>query len=163
MCPQFNSGGCHHFFTKNIDSADTIGYFSSLQKLIERENLGNRVIFTGFQKDIIPILEALDCLVVASKMESFGRTIIEAMAVHTPVIAVRSGGIPEIITPGENGLLLKSRDPEELKKAIAFFVHDRAAFQRAADEGVETVKKRFLLKNQIRSTESVLEECLEQN
>jgi glycosyltransferase involved in cell wall biosynthesis len=138
-------------------------YFSSLEKLIEHENLGDRVIFTGYQKDVIPLLEALDCLVVASKMESFGRTIIEAMAVHTPVIAVRSGGIPEIINPGENGFLLESREPEELKKAILSFFHDRAAFQRAADVGVETVKKRFLLKNQIKSTERVLEECLEQN
>jgi glycosyltransferase involved in cell wall biosynthesis len=96
-------------------------------------------------------------------MESFGRTIIEAMSVHTPVIAVRSGGIPEIITSGENGLLLESREPQELKKAIVSFFHDRMAFERAADEGVETVKKRFLLKYQIRSTESVLEECLGQN
>ncbi len=138
-------------------------YFSSLEKLIEHENLVDRVIFTGYQKDVIRLLQALDCLVVASKMESFGRTIIEAMAVHTPVIAVRSGGIPEIINPGENGFLLESREPEELKKAILSFFHDREAFQRAADEGVETVKKRFLLKNQIQSTESVLEECLEQN
>jgi len=138
-------------------------YFSILQKLIERENLGDCVIFTGFQKDIISLLEALDCLIVASKMESFGRTIIEAMSVHTPVIAVRSGGIPEIINPNENGLLLESREPEELKKAIVSFFHDRAAFQRAADEGVATVKKRFLLKHQISGTESVLEECFGQN
>jgi glycosyltransferase involved in cell wall biosynthesis len=136
-------------------------YLSSLHKLIERENLGNRVIFAGFQKDIIPLLDALDCLVVASKMESFGRTIIEAMAVHTPVIAVRSGGIPEIITSGENGLLLESREPEELKRAIVSFLHDPSSFQRAADEGMETVKKRFLLKKQISDTESVLEECIE--
>ncbi|MFC2163456.1 glycosyltransferase family 4 protein [Acidobacteriota bacterium] len=138
-------------------------YLSSLQKIIERENLGNRVIFAGFQKDIISLLDALDCLVVASKMESFGRTIIEAMAVRTPVIAVRSGGIPEIITSGENGLLLDSRKPEELKKAIISFFHDQAAFQRAADEGVETVKKGFLLQNQIHGIESVLEECLGQS
>jgi glycosyltransferase involved in cell wall biosynthesis len=135
-------------------------YLSSLHKLIERENLGNRVIFAGFQNDIIPLLDTMDCLVVASKMESFGRTIIEAMAVHTPVIAVRSGGIPEIISSGENGLLLESRKPEELKKAIVSFFHDRESFQRAADAGVETVKKGFLLKNQISDTESVLEECL---
>jgi len=138
-------------------------YFSILQKLIESKNLGDCVIFAGFQKDIISLLEALDCLIVASKMESFGRTIIEAMSVQTPVIAVRSGGIPEIITPGENGFLLESREPEELKKAIVSFFHDRAAFQSAADEGVVTVKKRFLLKHQISGTESVLEECLGQN
>ena len=135
-------------------------YLSSLHTLIERENLGNRVVFAGFQKDIIPLLDALDCLIVASKMESFGRTIIEAMAVHTPVIAVRSGGIPEIISSGENGLLLESRKPEELKNAIVSFFHDRVFFQRAADAGVKTVKKGFLLKNQISGTESVLEECL---
>jgi glycosyltransferase involved in cell wall biosynthesis len=135
-------------------------YFANLQKIIEREHLRDRVIFAGFQKDIIPLLEALDCLIVASKMESFGRTVIEAMSVRTPVIAVRSGGIPEIIIPGVNGFLLESREPEELGKAIVSFVQGREAYQRVADEGLATVKKRFLLAHQVSGTLGVLEECL---
>jgi len=119
------------------------------------------VVFAGFQKDIFPLLKALDCLFVVSKLESFGRTIIEAMSVRTPVVAVRSGGVAEIITSGENGLLLDSREPETLKKAILSFIHDRGAFIRTSDRGLETVKKRFLLEHQIGDTERVLEECLE--
>jgi glycosyltransferase involved in cell wall biosynthesis len=136
-------------------------YLARLRGLIQRENLGERVIFAGFQEDIISFLKVVDCLVVASKMESFGRTIIEAMSVGTPVIAARSGGIPEIITSGENGFLLESRDPEELKRAIVSLVRDRAAFERAAEAGVTTVKEKFQLEHQINGTERVLEECLE--
>jgi len=136
-------------------------YYSRLKRFIARANLGARVIFAGFQKDIVSLIDALDCLFVASKTESFGRTIIEAMSVRTPVVAVRSGGIPEIISPGKNGFLLKSRDPKELKTAMVSFFHEREAFERAADEGVITVQRRFLLDHQIRSTESVLEECIQ--
>ncbi|MBN1222370.1 MAG: glycosyltransferase [Candidatus Aminicenantes bacterium] len=136
-------------------------YFFGLQKLIERRKLEGRVVFTGYRKDVIPLLKAVDCLFVASKVESFGRTIIEALSVRTPVVAVKSGGIPEIISHGENGYLLESREPEELKKAICTFIREREAFDRAANRGEAMVVERFSLKNQKKLLESVLEECFD--
>jgi glycosyltransferase involved in cell wall biosynthesis len=137
-------------------------YFSELKRLCEALNIRDRVIFTGYQRDVFRLLCLMDCLIVASHTESFGRTIIEAMSVKTPVIAVKSGGIPEIIVHGTNGFLLDSRDPEVIKEAMVSFLKNEETHKRAAEEGFRSVQEKFLLSTQVKAIEQTLEECLEE-
>jgi glycosyltransferase involved in cell wall biosynthesis len=102
----------------------------------------------------------MDCLIVASRAESFGRTIIEAMSVKTPVVAVKSGGIPEVIIHGTNGFLLDSREPEAIKEGMVSFLENREAHKQAAEKGYRTVQEKFLLSHQVQKIEHVLEECI---
>src|SRR3546814_14386086 len=57
-------------------------------------------------------MAACDALIVTAVEEPFGRTLIEAMLLRTPVVAANSGGNPEAIRHGETGLLAPADDPE---------------------------------------------------
>lgn len=132
-------------------------YNRKLQKLVHRHGLESRVVFTGFRKDILDVLNVLDLLVIASIVETFGRTAIEAMAVGTPVLAVRAGGIPEIIAHGQNGFLAESRDPKVLAQAIAEILEKPEKGAKAAEEGLRLVRERFCLKKQVKDIENIFE------
>jgi glycosyltransferase involved in cell wall biosynthesis len=138
-------------------------YFTELEEICEAYDIKDRVIFTGYQRDVFDALSLMDCLIVASRAESFGRTIIEAMSVKIPVIAVKSGGIPEIISHGTNGFLLSSRKPEVIQEGMVSFLNDQEIHTRAAEIGYRTVQEKFLLSSQVKKIEHVLEECLEKN
>jgi glycosyltransferase involved in cell wall biosynthesis len=135
-------------------------YFSELVKICEAYEITERVHFTGYQRDVLHVLSLLDCLIVASNTESFGRTVIEAMSVKTPVVAVKSGGIPEIISHGINGFLLNSRAPDVIQEGMVSFLKNQNAYARAAEEGYRTIQEKFLLSTQVKKIEQVLEECL---
>jgi glycosyltransferase involved in cell wall biosynthesis len=135
-------------------------YFAELEEVCEAYDIKDRVLFTGYQRDVFDVLRLMDCLIVASSAESFGRTIIEAMSVKIPVIAVKSGGIPEIISHGTNGFLLSSRKPDVIQKGMVSFLSDRKTYTRAAEMGYQTVQEKFLLSSQVKEIEQVLEECL---
>lgn len=138
-------------------------YFSEILRLCDVYDIRDRVIFTGYQSNVYNVLGLMDCLIVASRTESFGRTLIEAMSVRIPVMAVKSGGIPEIIVHGRNGFLLDSREPETIKKGIFDFLNSRDAHLRMAEEGCRTVQDKFLLSVQVKNIEQILEECIEEH
>lgn len=77
-------------------------------------------IFLGWQSqdDLLGIYADADLFVLPSLTEAFGVTLLEALAVGLPVIASNTGGIPEIIQDGINGLLIAPDNQEELSQAI---------------------------------------------
>jgi len=93
------------------------------------------VILTGFRRDIPRIMRALDCLVVPSGQEAQTLVIPQAFATAKPVIASRVGGIPELVTDGENGLLIPPADPANLAEAMLKIATDPALASRLAAEG----------------------------
>ncbi|MGE4490583.1 MAG: glycosyltransferase family 4 protein, partial [Kiritimatiellales bacterium] len=79
----------------------------------------DRIIFAGSHSHMPEIYALSNVLVSSSKKpESFGRTLIEAMAMNTPVIATRHGGALDIIEEGRNGFLVEPGNPGELAAAI---------------------------------------------
>jgi N-acetyl-alpha-D-glucosaminyl L-malate synthase BshA len=74
------------------------------------------VRYLGKQLDIVSILGCSDVLLFPSEEESFGLAPLEAMACEIPVIATRSGGIPEVVTDGVDGFLSKVGDVEAMAK-----------------------------------------------
>jgi starch synthase len=59
-----------------------------------------------------------DAFIHHSRYESFGLGIVEAMCAGLPVIACRVGAVPEIVTHGENGLLIPPSNPEAMVAAV---------------------------------------------
>ncbi|NUQ37426.1 MAG: glycosyltransferase family 4 protein [Caldilineales bacterium] len=79
----------------------------------------------------------------AGDTEMLGMVLLEAMRYRKPVIASAVGGIPDIVTDGETGLLVAPQDPEALAAAIARLLDDPDLAQRLGDAGYEHARARF--------------------
>jgi glycosyltransferase involved in cell wall biosynthesis len=100
-------------------------YFERLKELA-RGRLGERVRFVGLVSpaDLPEYYQGADLLVNPSLSESFGMSLVEAMACGTPVVATRVGGMPEIVEAGRTGVLVSPGDPDALGEAIAGLLGD---------------------------------------
>jgi glycosyltransferase involved in cell wall biosynthesis len=88
---------------------------------------------------VLELFAAADASILSSSWENFPHTVIEALAVGTPVIATTTGGIGEVVRDGENGLLVAAGDIEGLAAAIERYFSDgelRARLRAAAAPSV---------------------------
>jgi L-malate glycosyltransferase len=79
--------------------------------------LGRACVFAGARDDIFDVLAAMDVFVLPSLHEGIPMALLEAMSVGKPVVATAVGGVPEIVTDHENGLLVSPRDDRALANA----------------------------------------------
>lgn len=119
-------------------------YETGLRRRAESLGIADHVRFEGFKKDVTTELRNLDLLVHASTTgEPFGQVIVEGMAVGLPVVATRGGGVPEIVTHGENGLLTRMNDAADLAGALISLLDDPADAQRLGSNGYRHVRHHF--------------------
>jgi spore coat protein SA len=120
-------------------------YFDHLQKLAE--NVKDHVVFTSFISNdtIHELFQLSDLLLVPSAQnEAFGLVNLEAMSTGTPVIATKSGGIPEIIEHGKTGYLIDpSNIREDLTKHILDLLSNPLKLQQMGKECVLRVRNHF--------------------
>jgi glycosyltransferase involved in cell wall biosynthesis len=117
-----------------------------LINFVDNNDLQKRVTFTGYLEleNVYPTLKHLDVLVHCSvDPEPFGRVIIEAMALGVPVIATRGGAVEEIITNGEDGLIVPPGDPDQLAAAVENILTDKTMRHRMVSNGTIKVQKAF--------------------
>ncbi len=127
-------------------------FLHDLKKLCGQMDLKKVVHFLGFRDDVQHIMAASDVLVLPSVGEPFGRVVIEAAACGTPVIAARSGGIPEIFEHGPPGWLFEPLDAHALSQRIAEARRDKeklmslskSARRVAAEFSMARYRQRFL-------------------
>lgn len=81
-------------------------------------SLEDRFLFLDFQKDLVPVYEAIDILVLASWVEACPLTVLEGMAMGKPIVATRCGGAEESVIDGETGFLVPIRSPSVLAGAV---------------------------------------------
>jgi glycosyltransferase involved in cell wall biosynthesis len=98
--------------------------FSLLRTIMKEGSVGKYIRFLGVRKDIWRILNEIDIYVVSSETESFGLTVVEAMAAGKPVITTRCGGPEEIIVQEKTGLLVPLNDSSAMAEAIISLVND---------------------------------------
>ncbi len=100
-------------------------------------------------------MAAFDLTVVPSVEEPLGLVALESMAAGTPVVASDTGGLPEIVRPGENGLLVPPKSPGALADAIIkMATASESERQRLGDNGRQMVQVEFdpqLLTRQVES------------
>ncbi|MEW6221731.1 MAG: glycosyltransferase [Candidatus Hadarchaeota archaeon] len=94
-----------------------------LKKLVDKKHLRKRVSFKGFVPEKLKPLycSAADALVIASKSETQGLVVAEAMACGTPVIGANALAIPEVVRNGENGYLFKPENIGSLSALMQKF------------------------------------------
>ena len=114
-----------------------------LYALIEALALQGRVHFLGFRADTASFLAGLDVFALSSSSEGFSIATIEAQAAGLPVVATRSGGPEEIITHGENGLLVPTNDPQALANALKKVLENPQLAASLAATGRKSARTRF--------------------
>jgi glycosyltransferase involved in cell wall biosynthesis len=104
--------------------------------------LDGRVRFLGggTREDVLRLFRAADASVLPSEWENFPHTVVEALAVGTPVIATAVGGVAEIVRDGENGLLVPPGDVAALAAAIDRLVHENGLRERLAAAAAPSVE-----------------------
>ena len=96
-----------------------------VENRIEELELQNDIVLVPYQSEIYPIIDALDLLIVPStEPESFGIIAVEGMLSNKAVIASNIGGLANVISDGEDGLLVPPSDPDSLGKAIKGLVEN---------------------------------------
>ena len=112
---------------KSVDLVIT-GADMGLGKQLEKEALakGVRMYRLGHIDDETyrSVLAAAEMLVLPSEYEAFGIVLLEAAAAETAVIGTNVGGIPEAMSPGNNGLIVEYNDVDNLSKSIATLLDD---------------------------------------
>jgi N-acetyl-alpha-D-glucosaminyl L-malate synthase BshA len=102
------------------------GDFSPFLESARQLGIADRLIVRQNVFDIEDYLNAADVGLFTSDSESFCLSILEAMAFGCPSVSTAVGGIPELVTDGTDGVLVRSGQPEDLAQAVASLVRDPA-------------------------------------
>ncbi len=123
---------------------------SALEGLVRELGLGDAVRLLGFvpDDDLPALYNAADLFVLASRrydllVEGFGIAIVEASASGLPVIASRSGGIPEAVREGETGFLVDPDDPAAVAATAIRLLGDDALRRRMGAAGRAAVETHY--------------------
>lgn len=132
---------------------------AALEEHARRLGIAEHVSFPGFVADDVAFLSQLDVSVLPSYKEGLPYTVLEAMAAGRPVVASCVGGIPEVITDGQNGRLVRPGDVAALARALAETVMpERLSTLSAAAR--ETIRSRFSHAGMVRAIEQVYKSIL---
>lgn len=139
---------------------DIGGHRGELERLAERLGVSERVVFAGSRADVLPLLAACAVVVLPSWTEGFPITPMEAMAVRRPVVATAVGGTGELVADGKTGLLVPSRDPAALARAIGSLLDDEELAARLGEQGHRRLRESFSEARMIERVLAIYEEAL---
>ncbi|MDP2939240.1 MAG: GT4 family glycosyltransferase PelF [Candidatus Omnitrophota bacterium] len=134
-------------------------YKEELEVLVKRFGLSNYVEFLGNRRDIPDLIAKMNVLVLATiSEEAFGRVILEAQAVGTPVVATRVGGVVDIIEDKTTGILTTPKDPAGMAEAIIEILRDNNLAKTLVRNARKKIEEKFSLELMGRNTLKVYEE-----
>ena len=125
---------------------------SALQKQIRNYRLERHVILAGFRPDVLSLHKGFDVFVMSSLTEGLGTSLLDAMASARPVVATRTGGIPEVVADDETGLLVPPRNPQALARAIVRVLRDEPLRARMGQAGLARVRSHFSASRMVQET-----------
>lgn len=126
-----------------------------LRRLAYNLGVENNVIFAGYRMDVPSILSQIDIFVHPTLIEGFGISIIEAMAMQRPVVATNVGGIPEIVRDRVNGVLVPSKNPQFLAKAIIELLERPGYAEELGQVARRMVEERFAVDTMVKGYEQL--------
>ena len=146
---------------KNRKIADREQYFNELQSLVKSLGIEEKIIFTGFRRDVPSLIAALDVVVHAScTPEPFGLEVIEGMAAGKPVVATAAGGVLDIIEDGVNGLLVPCKDSKTMASAILQILSDRDKAEQMGLAARRRVIEKFTAQQQLTAVQKLYDSIL---
>jgi glycosyltransferase involved in cell wall biosynthesis len=127
-------------FNKELDQ-----YKKTLNDIINRHHLHDKVHFLGRRKEIIPIMRILDVYVCSSLSEGFSNSIIEAMATGIPVVATDVGGNSEAVEDTVTGFIVPPADAHAIANCVNRLLQDKQLCNDMGTRAVQRVQQNFTI------------------
>ncbi len=122
--------------------------------LIEKLQLGDRVIVQPFRQDIPDVLSGIDIFVLPSLWEGFPIALIEALSMGKAVVATAVNGTPELVQHNENGLLVDTNELEKnLTEAITRLCLDEDLRNRLAKNAISSTYQKYDVETMVAKNE----------
>jgi len=118
-------------------------YFNNLKNTISQNNLQNYIYYLGFHNNPTSIMPCFDAVVLATKCETFGLVLPEAMRAGVTVLGTNCGGVPEIIDNGKTGLLFEPESANDLTVQLSKIIDDNNFCESLAKAGKVDADERF--------------------
>ena len=115
----------------------------ALEREAARLGVSDRVRFlgAGTRDDVLMLFRGADAVLVTSAWENLPHTVLEALAVGTPVVATAVGGVPEVVVDGVNGLLVPPHDVAAIAAAVERVVSEADLRRSLADAAPASVEE----------------------
>jgi len=120
-----------------------------LQKRAKDEGVEDRVEFLGFVEDMSSFYNSIDIFLLPSRYEGFSNVILEAMASAKPVVSFDVGSVNEVINHGENGLVGKLNNVDEMTSLILELAADEPRRKEMGIKAREHIKTSFSFEQNI--------------
>ena len=122
--------------------------------------LADRVRFLGWQRDVAPIYAASDLVALTSRNEGTPVALIESMAAGVPGVSFSVGGVPDVITGPDLGVLVPAGDVEALAAGIGTLLNDDGARASMGERARTFVRERFGIDRLVREIDALYRELL---
>jgi len=135
-----------------------------IRSMVDRYSLSNNIIFTGVvaHNQLTKTLQKATLFVIPSLKEGMPNTLLESLACGKPVIGSDISGINDIVTHGQNGLLVPPRNPEALANAILKLLDSKNLRRRLGQSARQLIVREYSWDIIIKKIEKVYHEAVEQ-
>lgn len=127
----------------------------NLIKYVRKLGLEDKIIFTGYRKDIEELMAIMDIFVLSSLREGLPRVLVQAAAVGVPSVAFNVDGVPEIVKDGYNGFLVKPRDINQLADKIIKYIDNRELIELHGKNGRNFVNGKWSIENMVNQVDEI--------
>jgi len=127
---------------------------NSLEALVTRLGITDRVRFLGMCNNVPEVLTAFDVSTVPSRQEPFGRVAVELMRMKVPIVCSGVDGLAELVTDGVTGLITKENTPDEIAVAIERLANDRE-LQKKLVENAYKFSEQFNVGEHVKKIEKI--------
>lgn len=131
----------------------------AMRRLVAEMGLEEQVIFAGKQEQVAALLAISDVHVLLSDKEAFGLVALEAMATGVPSVVSDAGGLPEVITDGEDGFVVPKGDASQAASAMERLLTDRSLRERFRQNGL-VKSRRFASQDIVTEYERLYEQVV---
>ena len=126
-----------------------------IQQYAERYGFSDSLLITGWIDEPMKYVEHFDVAMLLSRWEGFGLVLPEYMLAEKPIVATNVDAIPNIITDGENGLLVERNDYQAVAEAVIKLHNNRNLVDKLREFGTNCVYKRFNVERVAKETEAI--------
>jgi glycosyltransferase involved in cell wall biosynthesis len=142
---------CENVSIKVLVVGGTRDLVALYSERVRQMGLAKRVLFIGCSNDVRPYLWSAAALVLPSHYEVFPLVALEAAAAGIPLIVTRLNGVEEFLRDGENGILIKQRDPSSLAAGLLRFVGLPAESRQNLGRSAQRDVSRYALPHFVRA------------